>query len=42
MKTNNCIKMMLRMRITIVGGIKVMPKKRIENMQGSDGWQFVL
>jgi hypothetical protein len=39
-KMNSCIKMMLRM--VIMQGVEVVPKRRIENMQGGDGRQFVL
>src|ERR1700734_2273523 len=42
MKTISCIKMTLRMRMAIMSGVKVVPKRRIENMQGSDGRQYVL
>ena len=44
MKTNSCIKMTLRMRMrmTIMSGVEVVLKRRIENMQGGDSRQYVL
>jgi len=36
-KTNSGIEMMLTMRMAIIQGVKMVPKRRNENMQGSDG-----